>query len=174
MFCPDAYIGMSSISPSSSGAFDDQVVAIAALLDAHDLISVATIRADGWPQATSVGYMARWPDIYFVVARESQKFQNMARDPRISLCLGAATPSALGLDGLSMAALAEEVTDTPHIVQFDDAMLKRYPHGPVYNPASDAMALIRARLQLISLVRIEGGRSHSELLRVEDGRLAPA
>ena len=170
----EAYIAMSSTPPSVSGVSDDPVAEIAAFLDAHDVMSVATIRPDGWPQATSVGYMARWPAIYFVVARESQKFRNLTRDPRISLCLGAATPSAHGLDGLSMAALAEEVVDTAHIVQFDDTMLKRYPRGRLYNPTSEAMALIRARLQLISVVRINDGRSQSELLRVEDGRLSPA
>lgn len=164
---------ISSSSPTSSGTLDEEQAAVADFLDRHDLMSVATIRSDGWPQVTSVGFLARWPAIYFVVARESQKFQNMIRDPRISICIAAATAAEGGLDGLSMAALAEEVTDTAHIVQFDDAMLKRYPHGPLYNPIGDTMALIRARPQVVSLVRLSGGHSHAELRRIEDGRLIP-
>ncbi|HEY1926724.1 MAG TPA: pyridoxamine 5'-phosphate oxidase family protein [Caulobacteraceae bacterium] len=144
-----------------------------AFLDAHDLMSVATNRPDGWPQVTSVGFLARWPGVFFVVARESQKFQNMVRDPRISICIATSEPSAGGLDGLSMAALAEEVTETAYIVQFDDAMLKRHPHGRPYNPVGEAMALIRARPQVISLIHLSGGRSHAELRRVQDGRLEP-
>ena len=166
-------MAMSSTHSTAQATLDDERAAVAAFLQENDLMSVATIRADGWPQVTSVGFLAQWPDIYFVVARESQKFQNMVRDPRISICVAASTTSG-GLDGLSMAALAEEVTDTAHIVQFDDAMLKRYPRGPLYNPVGDAMALIRAKPQVVSLVRLSDGRSRAELRRVEDGRLAPA
>lgn len=163
---------MSRTSPSPFETLDEERAAIATFLDAHDLMSVATNRPDGWPQVTSVGYLARWPDVFFVVARESQKFQNMVRDPRISICIASSAHSAGGLDGLSMAALAEEVTETAHVVRFDDAMLKRHPHGRPYNPVAEAMALIRAKPQVISLIRLSGGRSHTELRRVEDGRLA--
>jgi hypothetical protein len=159
-------------SPSPFETLDEERAALTAFLDAHDVMSVATNRPDGWPQVTSVGFLAQWPDVYFVVARESQKFQNMIRDPRISICIATSAPSAEGLDGLSMAALAEEVTGTAHIVRFDDAMLKRHPHGRPYNPIGEAMALIRARPQVISLVRLSGGRSHAELRRVEEGSLA--
>ncbi|HEY2049475.1 MAG TPA: pyridoxamine 5'-phosphate oxidase family protein [Caulobacteraceae bacterium] len=158
-------------SPENSNA---ELASVTAFLEEQTLMSVATLRPDGWPQATSVGFLAQWPDIYFVVARESQKFQNMVHDPRISMCIVAATASAGGLSGVSMAALAEEVTDMPHIVRFDDAMLKRFPRGPMYNPIADAMALIRAKVQVISLVRISGARSHAQLMRVEEGRLVPA
>ena len=171
---PETPMAMPSTAPPAPETLDEERTALIALLDENDLISVATNRPDGWPQVTSVGYLAHWPDIYFVVARESQKFQNMVRDPRISICLAASATAPGGLDGLSMAALAEEVTDTAHIVRFDDAMLKRHPHGRLYNPVGEAMALIRARPQVISLVRLSGGRSHVELRRLQDGRLALA
>ncbi|MBV8683918.1 MAG: pyridoxamine 5'-phosphate oxidase family protein [Caulobacteraceae bacterium] len=165
---------MSSTLPTAPETLVEEWTAVAAFLDAQHVMSVATLRPDGWPQVTSVGFLAQGTAIYFVVARESQKFQNMLREPRISLCVAASTPSGGGLDGISMAAIAEEVTDTAHIVQFDDAMLKRYPQGPLYNPLGDAMALIRAKPQVISLVRLSGGRSHAELRRLEGGRLVPA
>src|ERR1700759_4933841 len=107
---------MSSTSTAAPVTLDEEIPAVTALLEDETLMSVATLRSDGWPQVTSVGFLAQWPDIYFVVARESQKFQNMVRNPRISMCVAASTASGDGLSGVSMAALAEEVTDMPHIV----------------------------------------------------------
>src|SRR5579862_2326776 len=81
------------------------------ILSEHRLMTVATVRADGWPQATVVGYANDGMSIYFVAARTSQKVQNIAREPRISIAIGADRPGQPSIRGLSMAALASEVLD---------------------------------------------------------------
>lgn len=52
------------------------------ILEAHHLMAIATVRPDGWPQATMVSYANEGLLIYFVISRESQKFANIERDPR--------------------------------------------------------------------------------------------
>lgn len=47
-------------------------------------MTMATIRPDGWPQATMVGYVNDGYLLYCFVARNTQKFANVERDPRIS------------------------------------------------------------------------------------------
>ena len=47
------------------------------LLDHHRIMTVATNREDGWPQATVVGYANDGLIIYCMVARDSQKFSNV-------------------------------------------------------------------------------------------------
>ena len=80
------------------------------LLDGHRIMTIATNRADGWPQATVVGYCNDGLVIYCLVGRDSQKFANIARDPRVSLAIANDYPQPLQIKGLSIAARAVEAT----------------------------------------------------------------
>jgi nitroimidazol reductase NimA-like FMN-containing flavoprotein (pyridoxamine 5'-phosphate oxidase superfamily) len=55
------------------------------LLDEHRIMTVATLRPDGWPHATTVGYLNEGLALYFAGGPESQKARNLAHDDRISL-----------------------------------------------------------------------------------------
>lgn len=84
---------------------------IRALLDEHRIMTLATLRPDGWPQATTVGYGNDGLTIYFLCGPESQKAANLARDNRVSLTIDHDMPQVMEITGLSMAARAEAVTD---------------------------------------------------------------
>ena len=43
------------------------------LLAEHRIMTVATVRPDGWPQATTVGYASEGLMLYFLCGRQSQK-----------------------------------------------------------------------------------------------------
>src|SRR5438552_12214120 len=58
---------------------------ILALLDQHRIMTVATLRPDGWPQATTVGYVNEGLTWYFLCGLDSPKAKNLARDDRFSL-----------------------------------------------------------------------------------------
>jgi hypothetical protein len=60
------------------------------LLDQHRIKTVATVRPDGWPQATTLGYVNK---------------------DRISLTIDHDTADLMAITGLSMAARAGAVTD---------------------------------------------------------------
>src|ERR1700756_5624594 len=81
------------------------------LLDQHRIMTVATLRPDGWPQATTVGYANEGLTLYFLCGPESQKATNLARDDRISLTIDHDTPQVMEITGLSMAAHARVVAD---------------------------------------------------------------
>ena len=82
------------------------------LLDHHRLMTIATNRPDGWPQATTVGYVNDGLTIYFLCGPESQKAQNIARDDRVSLTIDHDVTNPMAITGLSMAAHAHPVTCT--------------------------------------------------------------
>src|SRR6185369_9215470 len=84
---------------------------ILALLDAHRIMTVATLRPDGWPQATTVGYVNEGMKLWFLCGLESQKARNLARDDRVSITIDHDTPDIMAITGLSMAARAHRVTD---------------------------------------------------------------
>jgi nitroimidazol reductase NimA-like FMN-containing flavoprotein (pyridoxamine 5'-phosphate oxidase superfamily) len=44
---------------------------ILTLLDQHRIMTIATLRADGWPQATTVGYVNDGLTLYFLPFRRA-------------------------------------------------------------------------------------------------------
>ncbi|ABE62764.1 pyridoxamine 5'-phosphate oxidase-related, FMN-binding protein [Nitrobacter hamburgensis X14] len=81
------------------------------LLDEHRVMTVATNRPDGWPQATTVGYANEGLTLYFMCGLNSQKANNLARDDRVSLTIDHDTDQLMAITGLSMAGHAQPVTD---------------------------------------------------------------
>jgi nitroimidazol reductase NimA-like FMN-containing flavoprotein (pyridoxamine 5'-phosphate oxidase superfamily) len=57
------------------------------ILDRHRMMAISTVRPDGWPQTTMVGYANDGWDVYFLIFRESQKFNNISRDDRVSIAV---------------------------------------------------------------------------------------
>jgi nitroimidazol reductase NimA-like FMN-containing flavoprotein (pyridoxamine 5'-phosphate oxidase superfamily) len=83
------------------------------LLDQHRVMTIATLRPDGWPQATTVGYANEGLTLYFICMPDSQKAANLARDDRVSLTIDHDTPQVREITGLSMAAHARTVSPRP-------------------------------------------------------------
>jgi nitroimidazol reductase NimA-like FMN-containing flavoprotein (pyridoxamine 5'-phosphate oxidase superfamily) len=77
---------------------------ILTLLDQHRIMTIATLRPDGWPQATTVGYVNEGITPYFLCGWDSQKAANLAQDDRVSLTIDHDTPQVMEITGLSMAA----------------------------------------------------------------------
>ena len=77
---------------------------ILTLLDQHRIMTIATLRPDGWPQATTVGYVNAGLVLYFLCGLDSQKARNLARDDRMSLTIDDDTADLMAIMGLSMAA----------------------------------------------------------------------
>src|SRR5215217_3755308 len=58
------------------------------ILNANRIMTIATVRPDGWPQATIVGYANEGWSLYFLIYRDSQKFENITRDNRVAITVG--------------------------------------------------------------------------------------
>ena len=137
---------------------------ILAILDENRIMTVATARPDGWPQATMVGYVHDDLTLYFAVARDSQKFANIEHDPRISIAIGKDSPNHI--DGVSMAARAAEVTDIEEVGRLNALIIRRYPEQAVFAPREAFSAVMRATPRIISLIDLAKGPGHPELLEV--------
>lgn len=130
---------------------------ILSLLDEHRIMTVATVRPDGWPQATTVGYAHDDLTLYFLCGQDSQKARNIAGDDRVSLTIDHDTQDVMAITGLSMAARAEPVGDHGEAARVIAMLLARYPApqsytGPPARPGgcadlpADADGHFRARL----------------------------
>jgi len=146
---------------------------IVELLDQHRIMTIATNRADGWPQATVVGYANDGLIIYCLVARDSQKFANISRDARVSIAIADDYPQPLQIKGLSIAARAVEAADQGEIDHVANILLRRYPEYKVMprpNPA--AVPMLRITPEIVSVLDYSKGFGHTDLLRVTGNDLA--
>jgi nitroimidazol reductase NimA-like FMN-containing flavoprotein (pyridoxamine 5'-phosphate oxidase superfamily) len=60
---------------------------IQAALEENRTMTLATLRPDGWPQATTFSFAADGLTLYFLCGPDSQKAANLARDDRVSLTI---------------------------------------------------------------------------------------
>jgi general stress protein 26 len=137
------------------------------LLDANRLMSVATIRPDGWPQNTVVGYANDDLKLYSFVARTSQKFVNIARDPRVSIAIANDMVDPNAIQGLSMAARAAPVMDRTEFERAGAIFLKRFPEYATWPAPDPAFApMMRFTPEIVSVLDYTKGFGHSDLVTV--------
>lgn len=140
---------------------------ILGLLSAHRLMTVATLRPDGWPQATTVGYASNGLTLYFLCASNSQKAANIARDNRISLAIDSDTDDPFAIKGLSMAARAGPVSDQQEIGKVLDLLGEKYPEYRKLPGTDVSLATVmRVRPEVISILDYSKGFGHSDLVTV--------
>jgi nitroimidazol reductase NimA-like FMN-containing flavoprotein (pyridoxamine 5'-phosphate oxidase superfamily) len=116
------------------------------LLNEHRVMTIATNRDDGWPQATMVGYVNDGFMLYCFVARGCQKHTNIVRDPRVSIAIGDDFRHPLSIQALSLAGRATVVDDAEERDHAAALRLRRFPEygSPPPPPArGDGLALSR-------------------------------
>lgn len=140
---------------------------IETLLDQHWIMTVATLRPDGWPQATTVGYVNEGLTLYFLCGLESQKAANLARDDRVSLTIDHDAPQVMEITGLSMAARAQPVVDRAEAEKVLRMLPLKYPEqvslpGPM--PTPEQVRIFRVMPSVISVLDYSKGFGHTELV----------
>lgn len=144
------------------------VTAIVELLDKERLATLACNRPDGWPQATTVGYLNDGLNLYFIIARSSQKFANLRIDPRASIAIRHESDGQGVGVGVSMAGRVAEVTDADAIARLNALVAERYPQVHVYCPSGGSVAVVRFRPEIISATGVGHGLSDAETFRIGD------
>lgn len=135
------------------------------LLDQHRIMTVATLRPDGWPQATTVGYVSEGLTLYFICGRESQKARNLALDDRVSLTVDHDTPATMAIAGLSMAAHATPVGDPATVKKVFALLAKKYPeYLTLPSPDFAEIAVFRLAPKVISVLDYTKGFGHTDLV----------
>ena len=142
---------------------------ILSLLQTHRIMTIATLRPDGWPQATTVGYVHDDLTLWFLCGLDSQKAKNLAHDDRVSLTIDHDTPDLLSITGLSMSARAQRVTDRAEARKVLDMLPLRYPDAPATTaqmklPAPEEIAVFRVVPEVISVLDYTKGFAHTDLV----------
>jgi nitroimidazol reductase NimA-like FMN-containing flavoprotein (pyridoxamine 5'-phosphate oxidase superfamily) len=140
------------------------------ILDQNRVMALSTVRPDGWPQVTFVGYANDGLLLYFVVSRQSQKFANIRKDNRVSLAIGRDFHDPATIKALSMAAHASEVTDAKQSKRAVAMLLERHPGlRRLEAPDPSRSAVMRAYPDIVTILDYSKGFGHADVLTVAPG-----
>ncbi len=140
------------------------------ILNKYRLMTIATLRADGWPQATMVNYANEGLLLYFIISKQSQKYANIDRDSRVSIVVGRDFDDPSQIKTLSIAANASEVRDPAQRDRAIELVLKRHPAlEKLGGPDLKHSAVMRAYCSIVTILDYSKGFGHSDMLTVGPG-----
>ena len=129
-------------------------------------MTLATVRPDGFPQATTVGYANEGFDLYFSCDKSSQKAKNIRKCDKVSAAIDRDTRDWNRIKGLSLGGHAELLKGKKDREHAYHVLLNKFPEMGGY-PASDpAIAFVRVRPIVISVLDYSQGFGHTELVKL--------
>ncbi len=133
----------------------------------HYNMSLATLRPDGYPQATTVGYANDGLTLYFACDRNGQKVRNLRRSSKVSLTINKDERNWKKITGLSMGATAK-VLKRPADTRRALALLSRKYRDMKGLSAQDLAETVFVRVQpkVISVLDYRRGFGWTRLVRV--------
>lgn len=139
------------------------------IIDGTQDLTLATIRPDGYPQATTVSYAHDGLTIYVGVGKDSQKADNIRHNNKVSLTINADYHHDWNqIKGLSMGACADLIDDPEEIRHATECMLKRFPELGEWKQSGDTadIAFLKITPQVISVLDYRKGFGHTDLIRI--------
>jgi len=138
------------------------------ILNANRIMSIATVRPDGWPQATVVGYANEGFRLYFLIYRTSQKFANISKDHRVAITVGQEPSELKSIKAVYAGCHVREVTDLGERSRAWMLLSKRHPNLTDLAPHETAeVATMVAECRYVSVLDYSQGLGHAESLVLE-------
>jgi nitroimidazol reductase NimA-like FMN-containing flavoprotein (pyridoxamine 5'-phosphate oxidase superfamily) len=139
------------------------------ILDSNRIMAISTVRADGWPQTTIVGYANAGLSIYFIIFRSSQKFANIQNDHRVSVAIGSEPKSLAETKAFYAGAEATELTDAAERERAWQLLMLRHPNLADYELPDPSQAVVmRAVCKYLSIVDYSKGFGYIENITADD------
>jgi len=135
-------------------------------LKRHNIMSLATVRADGYPQTTTVGYANDGLDLYFCCDRVTQKIRNLRRSPKVSLTIDHDTKVWSRIKGLSMGARARVLAKPGEVTRAFELLARKFPQMRTLSKEDLAgTAFVKVTPKVISVLDYSKGFGHTDLVR---------
>lgn len=142
-----------TIRPDDAPMDDARRAIILNLLARHNIMTLATIRPDGFPQATIVHYVNEGFILYFATDRTSQKAGNLALNNKVSVAIASETQNAYKLKALSLSGIATKIVDPARALDLQLLLFKAVPVAKRFAPMeSDRLVVHSITPVAISLV----------------------
>jgi len=136
------------------------------VLDTAQDLTLATIRPDGFPQATTVSFAHDGMVIYVGIGRHSQKAENIRGNGKVSLTINLPYHDWREIRGLSMSGTADLLDDPREAAGAAACLERRFPAvsewcGP---DMGHEVVFVRIRPQMVSVIDYSKGFGHTELV----------
>ena len=137
------------------------------VLRSQHLMALATVRPDGYPQATMVNYINDGLTLYFAADATSQKAGNIKINDKVSVAIASEATDFRKLRGLSLAGLAKRVADKQRAEELCLRLFRRLPQSRRFVPKDPKqLAVFEIEPVAFSLVDYASGFGTSHLLEL--------
>ncbi len=136
-------------------------------LKTNRIMSLATVRPDGYPQATTVTYANDGLTLYFACDRNGQKVRNLRRSPKVSLTINKDTADWKKITGLSMGATAKVLERPAEIKRALDLLSRKFKD--MKNLSEEDLAetvFVRVQPKVVSMLDYRREFGWTKLVRV--------
>ena len=152
---------------ASAAPAPNAIDAAVEILAAHRIMAISTVRPDGWPQSTIVGYVNDGLSLYFVILRSSQKLANILKDDRIAVTIGKEPWILAEAKAVYAGARAVEVVDEGERAHAWELLSARHTNLAPYDiPDPAVTAMMRADCLHVSVVDFSKGMGHTEAFSI--------
>lgn len=139
------------------------------ILNSNRIMTIATVRPDGWPQATMVGYANQGFRLYFLIYRTSQKFTNIAQNNRVAITVSEEPAELRDIKAVYAGCAVHEVTDLAERSRAWELLAKRHPNlTDLAPPENGEVATMAADCKHVSVLDYSLGLGHTEALDLRD------
>ena len=132
----------------------------------HNILTLATLRENEYPQANTVTYANDGLTIYSSTAQDSQKVKNIKNCNKVSLTIDKDYEDWNKVKGLSMAATAELLTNPDEIKKAMNCLVKKFPFLAEMPEPEEPMAVVKITPKIISVLNYDLGFGHTDLVEV--------
>ncbi len=138
------------------------------LLARHNVMSLATLRPDGWPQVTTVAYAHDGLSLYFACDPKGQKVANISRCDKVSATIDRDEADWNRIQGLSLGGTAKVVTEPDERLHAQTLLKRKFPQwAEMPEPEDPALiAFVRVEPHVISIIDYAKGFGHTRLVTV--------
>ena len=104
------------------------------VLQRHHMMTLATIRSDGFPQATTVNYIHDGFNLYFATDGASQKAGNIKINNRVSAAIASEPENFYKLRALSLSGLATRIGEKQKAQELALKLFRLLPQSKRFVP----------------------------------------
>ena len=141
---------------------------IETILNRNRVLTLATVRPDGFPQATVVTFAHDALTLFIAVDARSQKVRNIRRNDKVSAAMGSYRSDWSRIAGLSLAGRARLLRRRAEIEWAKALLTKRFPQMKEMGEADDyaGWAFIEIVPLVISVLDYTQGFGHTERVKL--------
>lgn len=137
------------------------------VLQSQHLMTLATVRPDGYPQATIVNYINDDLTLYFATDAASQKAGNIKLNNKVSIAISNQTEDFFKLSGVSMAGIATRITEEAAADEMSLRLFRKLPQSKRFVPEDPRQLSVFSVVPVaISLIDYASGFGTSYLLEL--------